>query len=292
MKVVITHPDKLLFPKSKIKKQELADYYRTVSKWMLPLIKDRPISMKRYPQGIAKIGFFQKNVPEGHPAWIKTVRVGREGKESIQMLLCNELPTLLWLANQNCITPHIWLSRIDKPHTPDRLIFDLDPPPKGGFQAVAHGAFALKEILEKKLKLKTFVNVTGSKGVHIVVPIKREYDFDKVRSFARAIASYLAKKEPNKFTTEVRKEKRRGRVYIDVVRNAFGQTVVAPYAVRALEGASVAAPISWEELKNRSLKSNSFTIRNIKSRLRKNPWASLERSSKSLTQAMKLIKVD
>ncbi|HSX04536.1 MAG TPA: non-homologous end-joining DNA ligase [Rhabdochlamydiaceae bacterium] len=289
MKVVITHPDKLLFPKSKITKQELADYYRSVSKLMLPLIKDRPISMKRYPQGITKIGFFQKNAPEGHPNWLKTVSVGREGKESIQMVLCNDLATLVWLANQNCITPHIWLSRSDKPHYPDQIIFDLDPPPKGGFKTVVEGAQALKEILEKKLKLKTFVKTTGSKGLHVVIPIKREFDFNIVRDFARKIATILTKAEPKKYTIEARKEKRKGRLYIDVLRNAFGQTAVAPYAVRALEGAPVATPIFWVELNNKSLKSNSFTIRNINKRLKKNPWANLERSSKSIKQAIKLL---
>lgn len=289
MNVTLTHPNKLLFPKSKITKQELADYYKSVSKRMLPLIKNRPISMKRYPQGIAGINFFQKNAPAGHPSWLKTLKVGREGKESIQMVLCNDLATLVWLANQNCITPHIWLSRADKPHQPDRMIFDLDPPPKGGFQAVVEGANALKEILEKKLKLKTFVNTTGSKGLHIVVPIKRELDFNQVREFARKIATSLTKKSPDKFTTESRKEKRRGRLYIDVIRNAFGQTVVAPYGVRALEGAPVAAPIFWEELSNKSFKSTSYTIRNIKTQLKKNPWANLERSAKSLKPAIKLL---
>lgn len=289
MKVTITHPDKLLFPKSKITKRELSDYYRMIAKRMLPLIKNRPISMKRYPQGISKISFFQKNAPAGHPDWLKTVRVGRQGKEDIHMVLCNDLATLMWLANQNCITPHIWLSRIDKPRYPDRLIFDLDPPPKGGFQDVVGAAKALKEILEKKLKLKTFVNTTGSKGLHVVIPIKREFDFDVVRKFARSIASLLAKSDPKKYTTEIRKEKRKNRIFIDVVRNAFGQTVVAPYGVRAMEGAPVATPIYWEELKNKSLKSTSFTIRNIKSRLKKNPWANLERSSKSIKQAMKLL---
>ncbi len=289
MKVTITHPDKLLFPKSKISKKEMADYYQKISKRMLPLIKDRPISMKRYPQGITGLGFFQKNAPEGHPNWLKTARVGREGKGAIQMVLCNDLATLTWLANQNCITPHIWLSRIDKPRTPDRLIFDLDPPPKAGFKSVVEGAKALKELLEKKLKLKAFVNTTGSKGLHVVVPIKREFDFNEVRHFARQVAMMLVKSNPKKYTLEARKEKRRGRLYIDVVRNAFGQTVVAPYAVRALEGAPVATPIFWEELNNPSLKSNSFTIRTIKGRLKKNPWAQLERSSKSLKQAVKLL---
>lgn len=287
--VEITHPDKVLFPKTKITKKELAEHYLAVAKYMLPLIKDRPISMKRYPSGINQEGFFQKNAPEGHPDWIKTATVGRKEKENIHMVLCNDLATLLWMANQNCITPHIWLSRYDKPHQPDRLIFDLDPPPKKSFETVVYGARALREILEKKLKLKTFVTTTGSKGVHIVVPIKREFDFAEVRKFAHEIALFLIKKDPTKFTLEVRKEKRRGRLFIDIIRNAYGQTVAAPYSVRALEGAPVATPISWEELNQKTLTSTSFNIHNIRKRLQKNPWSNLERSSKSIKQAMKLL---
>lgn len=285
----ITHPDKVLFPKSKITKKELAEYYLAVAKYMLPLIKNRPISMKRYPSGIKQEGFFQKNAPEGHPDWIKTVPIGRKEKEGIHMVLCNDLASLLWMANQNCITPHIWLARFDQPHQPDRLIFDLDPPPQKGFEMVVLGANALREILEKKLKLKTFVNTTGSKGVHVVVPIKRELDFDEVRKFAHEIAQLLVKKDPTKFTLEVRKEKRRGRLFIDILRNAYGQTVTAPYSVRALEGGPVAMPITWEELNQKSLTSTSFNIRNIHKRLKKNPWSNLERSSKSIKQAIKLL---
>lgn len=256
---------------------------------MLPLIKDRPISMKRYPQGINGEGFFQKNAPMGHPSWLKTVTVGREGKESIQMVICNDLSTLLWLANQNCITPHIWLSRHDKPRLPDRMIFDLDPPPKKGFSTVKEAALALRELLEKKLKLKAFVNTTGSKGMHVVVPIKRELDFNIVRKFAHDIALFLVKREPEKYTVESRKEKRGGRLYIDVIRNAFGQTVAAPYSVRSIDGAPVATPISWEELKNKAITSTSFTIRNISKHLKKNPWSNLERSSKSIKKAIQIM---
>lgn len=287
--IEITHPDKVLFPKSKITKKELAEYYLAVAKYMLPLIKNRPISMKRYPMGIKQEGFFQKNAPEGHPDWIKTIPIGRREKENIHMVVCNDLASLLWMANQNCITPHIWLSRYDKPHQPDRLIFDLDPPPKQGFASVVDGAKALREILEKTLKLKAFVTTTGSKGVHVVIPIKRELDFDEVRKFAHEIAQLLIKKDPTKFTLEVRKEKRRGRVFIDTIRNAYGQTVTAPYSVRALEGGPVATPIFWEELDQKKLTSTSFNVRNIHKRLKKNPWANLERSSKSIKQSIKLL---
>lgn len=290
--IEITHENKLLFPKSKITKKDLALYYQDVSEYMLPLIKDRPISLHRFPQGIGEEGFFQKNVPEGHPAWVKTVKVHRQEKESIQMVLCNHAATLLWLVNQNCITPHIWLSRIDRPEHPDRLIFDLDPPPKKGFEVVVKAAQTLREVLEEELHLPTFVNTTGSKGLHLVVPIKREWDFEKTRHFAHGIAELLVKRYPDEYTIETRKDKRRGRVYIDTIRNAYGQTVVAPYAVRAIEGAPIATPLHWEELKNKKLNSQFFHIGNIRKRLSsfKNPWALIEKKSCSLKRAESILK--
>lgn len=280
--VEITHPDKVLFPKEKITKEEIARYYQSVSRLMLPLLKDRPISMHRFPEGIKKEGFFQKHAPETLPSWIKTAKVGRKGKEAIYMLLCQEKATLLWLANQNCITPHIWLSKIDKPDLPDRMIFDLDPSTKEGFALAVKGALLLREILEKQLKLKAFVTTTGSKGLHVVVPIKREFSFAKVAAFAREIAEQIVEQDPKLFTLEVRKEKRKGKVYIDVLRNGPRQTVVAPYSVRALSGAPVATPLFWEELKDKKLTSSRYTIRNIQGRLKKNPWRGIEQAARRL----------
>lgn len=282
MKVEITHPDKVLFPKEKITKKELADYYGKVSKLMLPHIKDRPISMKRYPRGITQPGFFQKNAPQGMPKWVKTATVQRQEKETTEMVLCNDKASLVWLANQNCITPHIWLSRIDKPQYPDRLVFDLDPPPRKGFAAIVEGALLLRDILQKKYKLKAFVTTTGSKGLHVVVPIKRKHRFDEVRKFAKQVAEMLVVADPKKYTTHIRKEQRKGRLYIDVMRNGKGQTVMAPYAVRPKDGAPVATPLSWDELKSPSLRADSFNIRNIGKRLSKNPWAGMDRSAKTL----------
>ncbi len=186
--VALTHPDKLLFPKSKITKEDLAAYYIDAAPKMLPHLRGRPISMVRYPQGISGEGFFQKHAPEDLPNWIRTVTAKRKEKESIQMLLCEHAATLVWFVNHYCITPHIWLSRIDKPRLPDRMIFDLDPPREKCFQMVVEGALALREILEDKYKLKAFVSTTGSRGLHVMVPIRRKHDFDVVRTFARSIA--------------------------------------------------------------------------------------------------------
>lgn len=287
--VEISHPEKILFPKSKITKEDLANYYLSIAPLMIPLIKDRPISMKRFPLGIKKEGFFQKNAPESLPSWIKAVKVQRKEQQAIHMLLCNEAATLVWLANQNCITPHIWLSRYDEADYPDRMIFDLDPPPKKSFKMVIQAAKKLREILEGELGLKTYVNTTGSRGLHVVVPIKREYDFEKAKAFAHKVAELLVASDPKMYTLEIRKNKRQGRLFVDILRNAYGQTAVAPYAVREYEGAPIATPIFWKELDNSGLTSDHFNIKNIGARIKakKNPWVDITKKSYSLKSAEK-----
>ncbi len=262
-KVEITHPDKILFPKGKITKQELADYYSKVAILMLPHIRNRPISMQRFPQGIDKQGFFQKNAPQGMPPWVKTKKIPLKEKAPIQMILCNDKATLLWLANQNCITPHIWLSKIDKPDYPDKMVFDLDPGPSQTFKSVITVSLLLKELLETKYRFKPSVMTTGSRGLHVTVSLQRKRTFEEVRTLAKAIADTLAQAYPKKCTTEARIEKRKGLLYIDTMRNAHGQTVIAPYSVRALTRAPIAMPLEWKDLKKPGLKANSFTIRNI-----------------------------
>lgn len=280
--VHMTHKDKILFPQENISKAEIASYYLKVAKLMLPLIHDRPISMHRFPQGIDHQGFFQKRAPENLPQWMQTAKVQRKGQTPISMILCQEKDSLLWLANQNCITPHIWLSKIDQPNVPDRMIFDLDPPTKKEFPISVEGAFLLKEIIEKKMKLKAFVMTTGSKGLHVVVPIQRKHSFEQVRQIARFIAELVVKKSPQKFTLKSRKNQRQGLVYIDILRNGLAQTTVAPYAVRALANAPIAVPLFWKELKDKKLRSDFYTIRTIDSRLKKNPWKTIEKAAKAL----------
>lgn len=271
----LTHPEKILFPKSKITKKELADYYETIAPQMLSHLRQRPISMERYPHGIKGTWFFQKQITEPLPSWIHTADVKRKEGASIRMLLCENKASLLWLANRACITPHIWLSRIDKPRLPDRMVFDIDPPSSSGFPKAIEAALSLKNILET-YKLQAFVSTTGSRGLHVMIPIRRKYDFDRVRAFARSIAEELVEENPSRFTIASRKEARKGRVYIDVLRNGYAQTVVAPYSIRAIEGAPIAMPLFWEELQNTDLHSQSFTLQNSQTRLRKKqPWRQL-----------------
>jgi bifunctional non-homologous end joining protein LigD len=284
----ITHKDKILFPEGKISKEEVVNYYRRVAKLMLPLLRDRPISMHRFPRGINNTGFFQKRAPESMPEWMQTAQVKRKNKEPFPMILCQKQACLLWLANQNCITPHIWLSKIDKPNVPDRMIFDLDPPTKKEFPICVEGALILKDLIEQKAKLKAFVMTTGSKGLHVVVPIERKYSFEQVRTIARLMAEQVVKQYPQKFTLTSSKRLRKGLVYIDVLRNGSAQTTVAPYAIRALPNAPVAVPLFWKELEDKKLHSDSYTIHTIDARVQKNPWKGIERGAKAMPNAKAL----
>lgn len=278
---MITHPDKILFPKDKLTKKDLAAYYTKIASKMLPYLKNHPLVLQRYPNGITKSGFFQKNVPEYFPSWISQVKVQRKEKGSTSLVLCQNTKTLLYLVNQGCITFHTWLSSKSKINQPDRIVFDLDPP-KGRIDAARKAALALKNVLEKHYKLKAFLMTTGSKGFHIHVPIKPKHTFNEIRSFAKTIAKKVSDENPKLFTTEVRKNKRRGRIFIDYLRNAYAQHAVAPYSVRPLPGAPIAMPISWKELSK--TEPQSFSIKGLK--MKANPWTGFHSSAKSISSKM------
>jgi bifunctional non-homologous end joining protein LigD len=198
-------------------------------------------------------------------------------------VLCDDAETLAYLANQACITPHIWLSRTGKLHHPDRLVFDLDPS-KDDFATVRRAAHQLKELLDE-LELPSLPMTTGSRALHVTVKLDRRADFDEVRAFAREVAEVLAAQDPSSLTTEVRKASRHGRLYLDVARNGYSQTTVAPFAVRALPGAPVAAPLDWAQLDDRKLNARTYTL---KSPPPSDPWESaMKARGKSLTAPAK-----
>jgi bifunctional non-homologous end joining protein LigD len=271
--------DKVLFPGQGITKGELIDYYHHIADTMVPHMRGRPLSMRRYPNGINGTGFYQQEAPEYFPDWIERVTVEKEGGNIVHAI-CNDTATLVYLANQNTITPHVWLSRSDHVRKPDQIIFDLDPS-GNDFAAVRTAARYVREILEEQ-DLGAYLMTTGSSGVHVRAPVRPEHDFDVVRGFARRLADVLAEKHPDEVTTEQRKNKRHGRVYLDVMRNAYAQTAVTPYAVRALEGAPIATPLDWDEL--READPQRYTIRNIFRRMgqKKDPWADMYRSAARL----------
>lgn len=272
--------DKVLFPKDGITKGELVDYYRRIADVMVPHMEERPISMRRFPNGIGESGFFQQEAPEYFPEWIDRVTVEKQGGEIVHAI-CNDAATLVYLANQNTITPHVWLSRIDKLRRPDQIVFDLDPP-GGDFAKVRRAARHVKAIMEEE-GLTAFLMTTGSKGVHVRAPIRRDHDFDDVRAYARRLADALAERHPKELTTEQRKEKRQGRIYLDIMRIAYAQTAVTPYAVRAREGAPIATPLEWDELG--SATPQKYTVRNIFRRMgqKDDPWGGMSRYAKRIT---------
>jgi len=240
--------------------------------------------MKRYPDGIKGESFFQKEIGDYFPDWIERVKVKKKGG-TVTHVQCDNAATLVYLANQACIELHPWLSRSDKLHYPDQLIIDLDPSGDDFSQAV-FGARVLKELFDE-LDLKAFLKTTGSRGLHVLVPLDRRANFDKVREFAQDTAKLLAQRHSDKLTIEARKAKRRGRLLIDTARNAYAQTAVAPYAVRAKPGAPVATPLDWDELGNKKLNSQSYNVRNIFRRLgrKTDPWKDLPRLGRSLKEA-------
>lgn len=283
--VEIHRPDKLLFPQDDISKADLAEYYRRAAPRMLPHLRDRPLMLERRPNGIDGQGFVQKDVPDYFPDWVRTVELLKEDG-TVDYLIADDAATLLYLADQACVTLHRFLSKADRPHHPDRLVFDLDP---GGddFAVALYAAKLLHELLDE-LELPSVVMTTGSRGLHVLVPLVRSADFDDVRSFARAVADLLAERHPDRLTTEASKKARRGRLYLDVQRNGYAQTAVAPYAVRARPGAPVATPLAWSELDEQGLDARRWTIRNIAERLEdQDPWAGALGRGHSLTSAAK-----
>jgi bifunctional non-homologous end joining protein LigD len=283
VKVQVSRPGKVLFPESGVTKADLARYYERVAKQMLPHVKGRPVSMQRFPDGIGNYGFFHKDVPEHFPDWIERVEVRKAGGTVTHAVTC-DADTLVYLADQACITPHVWLSRIPDLERPDRLVFDLDPS-DGGFARVRRAARRTGELLEQ-LGLVPFAMITGSRGIHVWVPLRPRAGFDEVRRFARDVARLLAERHPKELTVEQRKAKRAGRILIDVMRNGYAQTAVPPYAVRPRPQAPVATPLEWDELSDSRLRPDRFTTRNVFRRLaaRGDPWARISRRAKELKQ--------
>lgn len=287
--VEISHPDKMLFPEQAYTKQDLIKYYSQVSASILPFLKNRPLMLHRFPQGIGKHGFYQKDIGDSFPEWINRVSVARQKQEPIEQAVINTKAALLYTINQNTIVLHPWLSTAKDLNKPDKLIFDLDPA-EGQFKTAVKGALLLRELLENKYGLRCFVMTTGSSGLHVTIPLKPTATFDEVRPFALKVGQELSEQHPKEFTTEQRIEDRKGRLFVDYMRNSYAQTAVAPYAIRALPGAPVAAPLLWEELKNPNLIAQMYTIESMPARLKEvtNPWQDFRKMAKSLTEAFKV----
>jgi bifunctional non-homologous end joining protein LigD len=270
--VELSSTGKVLFPEPQITKGDLVGYYRDVASRMLPYLGSRPLVMERYPDGIGGERIVQKNAPAYFPGWVTRAEVRKQGG-TLRQVICDKQATLMYLANQACIEMHSFLSRTGALDRPDQLVFDLDPPGPGRFGEAARLALRLRELLEDDLGLTAFVKTTGGKGLHVHVPLNAGDDFGAVRRFAQ----------------QQRRDGRGGLIYADVMRNAYAQTAVAPYSVRARPGATVATPLRWEELEDPGLTPQEFTLRTVGGRLarlgKSDPWAGLARRRYGLARA-------
>jgi bifunctional non-homologous end joining protein LigD len=280
----ITRPEKVLFPEDGITKGELIDYYARIASRIIPHLCDRPLTLERYPNGINSKRFFQKEASSYFPEWIRRVTVKKVGG-TVTHVVSNDTATLVYLANQACITPHIFLSKLDKLDHPDQMVFDLDPQGED-FELVRSTARDFKQLLDE-LQLPAFLKTTGSRGLHIVIPLQRLESYDAVREFARSLAGIVVSQAPKERTLEQLKAQRGTRVFIDTNRNGYAQLVAPAYAVRARKGAPVSVPIDWAELEKKSLRPNSVTIRTIFERLEgaPDPWKDFWKSRVSLVKA-------
>lgn len=284
--VEVTHPDRIMFPADGITKADLVAYYGQVADAMLPHVRGRALNVQRFPRGIGENGFIQQDFADSMPDWMGRVEVAKEGGTVVHPV-AERREALQWLANQNGITLHAWQSRRGRLHNPDRLVFDLDPS-DSDFGAVRAAAHAVAGVLQD-LGLACYVQTTGSRGLHVVVPVRADTDFDTARQFSRDVAEVVVADDPAHRTVEVRKEKRSGRVYLDIMRNAYAQTAVAPYSVRARNGAPVATPLEWDELDTRGLRADRFTLRDVPERLagQADPWLNMSRHARSLPGPMR-----
>jgi bifunctional non-homologous end joining protein LigD len=284
--VRLTSPEKLLFADDGITKLELAQYYLSIARWILPHVANRPLSLVRCPEGTREKCFFQKHPGAGTPATIRLVPVQEKGKTR-DYLVVDKVEDLVALAQIGALEIHVWGSQADKLEFPDRMIFDLDPDPAVPWPRVVESAQQIRAFLED-IGLKSFVKTTGGKGLHLVVPLQRRNDWDEVKAFSKQVAELVEQADPRHFTSNMSKARRHGKIFIDYLRNGRSATAICAYSTRAKPRATVSVPLSWDEL-TPSIHSDEFTIRNLPERLRslKDPWAKIDSVRQSLTKAVK-----
>ncbi|HSL55962.1 MAG TPA: non-homologous end-joining DNA ligase [Pyrinomonadaceae bacterium] len=286
---MITHPEKIMFPDDGITKGELASYYEAIAPLMLPHLRRRPITMERFHRGIAAPGFFQKDVVKGFPEWLKRVEVPKHGG-TVHHPIANDVRSLLWLANQNSITIHVWPSRVPNLYNPDICIFDLDPSREDDVDTLRAAALRLRDLLDD-LGLRSWIKTSGSKGFHIAVPLNGKSDFGEVSRFAHTVGRVLVSRDPDHLTQEFHKVDRGGRILVDTGRNGYSATYAATYTVRARPGAPVSAPCTWEEIEKGDVGPKTFTLRTMAQRIAATGdlWADMLKKKLSLKNPINLL---
>lgn len=277
----ISYPERLVYPKDRLTKLDVATYYRDVAEVMVPHLAGRPLTLQRFPEGIGEEGFFQKEAPEHFPPWIERARIPKENGEVAHATADSE-SSLVYLANQGTVTFHTALSHGTAPDKPDRIIFDLDPSEDHAVRL--RTAVRAVRNLGRELGMVPFLMTTGSRGFHVLFPIERGPDFDDARTFTHDFAALLASRNPDELTIAHRKADRGHRVFIDYLRNGYAQTAVAPYSLRALPGAPVAAPVDWVEYGRGTIGPQTYTIANVRRRLaqKHDPWRDVDKHAAPL----------
>jgi bifunctional non-homologous end joining protein LigD len=275
--IEVSHADKILFPNDGITKSDVVEYYRRVADWMLPHLVDRPLALHRFPDGVERSGFFQKQTPDYFPDWIETVTLERERGGKVTHVVCSDAATLVYLANQAVIVLHRLLAARSAPRKAVELVLDLDPP-RDDPRLVVHAARLVRDLLDE-LDVVAFAKSTGSKGLHVHVPLDGTAGFDDVRELAHALAADLVDRDPDRLTIEHRKNARHGRLFVDWLRNGYGQHAVAPFTLRAVPGAPVATPLGWDEATARGFDPRRFRLANVFRRIgrKQDPWAEIDR---------------
>ena len=268
-KVNFSNLDKVIFPKLKITKAQVIEYYIKVAPRLLEVVADRAIVLTRYPDGVDAQGFYAKDMPKGTPSWVRTKTFYSDSAErNVNYIIVNDLDTLIWLANLAAIEIHMPLSRVDAREKPDFVLFDIDPEPPAGFDDAIAVALLLKEKLDQ-LGLQPYIKTSGKKGFHIVIPIVREYTYGRTREFAHVIGQFLAR-ESEIVVSEFSETKTPNKVFMDYTQNSHGKTMVIPYGLRATPDATASTPLEWKEV-NKGLKPESLNLFSVVKR-EKDPW--------------------
>jgi bifunctional non-homologous end joining protein LigD len=271
-KVDFTNLDKVLFPKVQITKAQVIEYYIKTAPKILEFLADRPLVLTRFPNGIEKQGFYEKDAPQGNPSWIKTETIFSEtAKRQVSYVLCNDIDTLIWLANLAAIEIHMPLSKVDSREKPDLVLFDVDPEPPATYEEASEAALHLKKVLDG-IGYKSYVKTSGKKGLHVIFPIDPQHSFQETRAFVHKIGQQLAKKH-KLIVSELTETKKPGKVFVDYLQNSHGRTMVSPYSLRAVPDATVSTPLEWAEVE-KGIKPTEMNIFSVVKR-EKDPWKKL-----------------
>ncbi|MEV6644087.1 non-homologous end-joining DNA ligase [Amycolatopsis sp. NPDC051371] len=287
--ITTSNPDKIYYPEAGLTKSDVVGHYRTVADVMVPHLRGRPLTLRRYPNGIAGQTWYQKEAGSKLPSWIRVEAIPQRTTSDVRHVLCDDSATLVYLANQAAIEYHIWSSTVDDLEHPDMVLIDIDPPEGTAVADLRDIARMVRDVYTAA-GLTAYLQATGGRGFHVVAPLEPSQSYDEVRDLAKAAAEVLTRLDPDRLTTAVRKNQRGDRVYLDVLRNGYTSTFVAPYSLRARPSAGVATPLNWHELGK--AEPDGWTPKRIKERLarKKDPWAGMAEHAASPAIAMGLLK--